>query len=631
MERNKTKYLIYNIRKFTFSISLILILIFSTIIIIDRAVYIKNITKHIYSASLREQKELLKNEITLVSGFVNDFIDYGFDKDLVLNHLRKIRFGKNNDNYIFIVDYEGTTILNDTKKELEGKNIWNMEDPNGVKFIQEGRKAADKPGGDFIYYSWDQPETGKTAPKVSFIIGIPQLKWMIGSGVYIDTVKYNSEIGIRQIYKTLAFQLMGLIIFSLLLILYIRYKFKNFSKLIFADISQIDNCFINAELTKKTYNISNINYVEFFKIANRANIMIQRQQKAETEKSNIQIRLRLQREQSPLAYVDWNSNNRIIGWNKAAENIFGYTQEEALGKSFDLIIPDWEKEEVSELFQHLGKKTNHERHLNSNITKDGRLITCEWYNNRIVDDRGNDLGITTIAVDITERLHIQNEIEIKNTQLEKSLKEKNILLQEVHHRVKNNLAIVSSMLSLQANSIENEQLLELLQSSRNRIQSMAMVHENIYRNKSLSEINVKNYIEELIGYLMTSYNLWEDNISLIIDVPDINMELDLLIPLGMIVNEIVSNSFKYAYKEGKILELSVILKTIDNKMNLNISDNGTGFNADEPEQKEGSIGMMIIRSLVNQIDGKMEIIAEGKTEYEIITDFTGVPINENSK
>ncbi|MDA3939687.1 MAG: response regulator [Spirochaetia bacterium] len=207
---------------------------------------------------------------------------------------------------------------------------------------------------------------------------------------------------------------------------------------------------------------------------------------------------------------------------------------------------------------------------------------------------------------------------LKNAQLEKFNKEKIILLQEVHHRVKNNMAIISSMISLQSNSIKDEQLKDLLLSSHNRIQSMAIVHENIYQNESLSEINIKSYISELIGYLIQSFDLLESQIMLDIDVPDIILELDLLIPLGLIINEIVSNSFKHAYRDSREFALSVILKQIDTKkMYMSISDNGPGFNAEDNAVKEGSIGLILIRCLVDQIDGSLEIITEGKTVYEI--------------
>jgi PAS domain S-box-containing protein len=618
MQKVKRTGLIRNIRSYTFMILISLLAIFSISILIDRIIIINNTKNRIYNDNMKHQTEIIREEILIVDNVINHYIDHNHDKNEIIDYLRNIRFGENNDRYIFVVTYDGTTLVNGTKRELEGKNIWDMEDPNGIKVIQEERKAAEKPGGDFIYYSWERPSTGKISPKVSFIIGIPEWEWMFGTGVYLDTVDEITAIEVKKIYKTLILQLVGLILFIALVFSFIYIRFKRFSGIVSEDISVINNCFINAELTQKPFNISEIKYDEFSVIGEHANKMIFRQKKAEREKEDYMIRLRLQREQSPLAYVDWNFDNKIIGWNQAAESIFGYSREEAIGKSYDLIIPDFEKSDVDNLFQNLGKETNQAIHTNLNITKGGQIITCEWYNNNLIDDNGNALGITAIAIDITERLRSQNEIEVKNTQLGKSIKEKNILLQEVHHRVKNNMAVISSMIALQSNTIDDEHMKELLQSSQNRIQSMTMVHENIYKNESLSEVNVNTYVLELIESLMQSFDLFDNQIELNIDVLDINLELDLLIPLGMIINEIVSNSFKHAYREGKAFELSVILKDIDtDKMYMCISDNGPGFNEDETTAKEGSIGLMLIRGLVDQIDGRLKITTKDKTVYEI--------------
>jgi PAS domain S-box-containing protein len=618
MREDKGNGLIRNIRSFTFMILISLLVIFSLSILIDRFIFISETKNRIYNDNMEHESALIKDEILGISHMIQHFKDKNIDKKEILDYLREIRYGKNNDRYIFVVSYDGTTLVNGTQRELEGKNIWDMEDPNGVKVIQEERKAAEKPGGDFIYYSWERPSTGKIGPKVSFVIGIPEWEWMFGTGVYLDTVDEITAIQVKQIYKFLILQLSGLLLFIVLVFSFIYIRFKKFSGIVSADISVINNCFINAKDSLNPFDISEIKYNEFSVIAEHANKMISRQQKAEKAKETSQLRLRLHREQSPLAYVEWDFNNRIIGWNKAAESIFGYSKEETIGKSYDLIIPDFEKSDVENLFQDLGSKTNQAMHTNLNITKDGRIITCEWYNNNLIDDNGKALGITAIAVDITERLRVQNEIEVKNTQLEKSIKEKNILLKEVHHRVKNNMAIIASMISLQSNSIEDEHLKDLLQSSQNRIQSMSMVHENIYKNESLSEINIKSYISELIESLMLSYDLFGDQIMLNIDVPDINLELDLLIPLGLIINEIVSNSFKHAYRDSTEFALSVILKQIDtDKMYMSISDNGPGFNVEDNAEKEGSIGLMLIRSLIDQIDGSLKITTKEKTIYEI--------------
>ncbi len=610
--------LIKNIRSNIFIILLSMLVIIMVFLTIDRVVFIQTTKKHIYEETLENQSKLVKNEVLIVANMIYHYADQNYDQKKVLDYLRKLRFGANLDDYIFVVTYDGTTLLNDTKRELEGVNIWDLEDPNGVKVIQEERKAAEKPNGDFIYYSWEQPSTGKVTPKISYIIGIPEWKWMVGTGVYLDSIGFETAKQVKQIYKNLFHQLAVILVLMTLLFFLIYLKFKKFTISVSKDIATINNCFKNSENNSSFFDNSELKYEEFSIIANQAQERIIRQQKAEKKMQYSESRLRLQQEQSPLAYIGWDLNNKVIEWNPAAEDMFGYSKEEALGKGFELIIPKDETTGVNYVFSNLAKTNNRKKHINQNITKDGHIITCEWYNNNLIDNNGNVLGIAAIGMDITRRLQLYKEISEKNMELEKSLKEKNILIKEVHHRVKNNMALISSLLSLQSNEIEDKQLQYLLQSSQNRIQSMAMVHEHIYRNDNLHDIHVNTYMTELIEYLMISLGRIDHNISLNIDIEDINLELDTLIPLGMLVNEIISNSFKYAFNgEGKF-ELSVILKSIeDNKFYLYIADNGPGFNSTNNSQKQGSIGLKLIKGLVEQIDGRVKIRTENKTAYEI--------------
>ena len=222
-----------------------------------------------------------------------------------------------------------------------------------------------------------------------------------------------------------------------------------------------------------------------------------------------------------------------------------------------------------------------------------------------------------VGLDITKRVEAEKKIKIKNTELEKAVKEKTVLLKEVHHRVKNNMAIIASLLSLQSNEIEDKQMLDILQSSQNRIQSMALVHEHIYKNESLSEVNVKKYITELVEYIISIYTASSSQVSLHIDVAEINFDLNALIPLGMLINEIVSNSLKYAFDGVNVLKIAITLKNIDDTYYLNISDNGPGFNFEKGSVKEGSIGLMLIKNLVEQLEGKLKVNSEGETSYEI--------------
>jgi two-component sensor histidine kinase len=163
-------------------------------------------------------------------------------------------------------------------------------------------------------------------------------------------------------------------------------------------------------------------------------------------------------------------------------------------------------------------------------------------------------------------------------QVEQQIKEKETLLKEVHHRVKNNLQTVSSLLSLQSRSIEDDTVKNLIKSSQNRVISMAMVHEMLYMRDDLSKIEFKSYVQELSEYLVKSVKGVDNNIKLNLNIPDIQLGIDTAIPLGLLINEAISNALKYGIKDDEDGEIHIALKQVhDQGFELEIGDNGPGY------------------------------------------------------
>ena len=198
-----------------------------------------------------------------------------------------------------------------------------------------------------------------------------------------------------------------------------------------------------------------------------------------------------------------------------------------------------------------------------------------------------------------------------------SLKEKEQLLKEIHHRVKNNLQIVSSLLKLQSENILDENYLELIKDSRNRINSMALVHEMLYSSRDLSKIPIKEYIQRLCENINQSYSKPGSEIAFKFNVQkDFHFQIDHMISLGLIINEIVSNSFKYAFPGNKG---TITIEFEDHKSyyRLNIFDNGIGLPENFDLEKDGQLGMQLIVMLSQQMDGKLEIQKKNGTLYQI--------------
>ena len=211
------------------------------------------------------------------------------------------------------------------------------------------------------------------------------------------------------------------------------------------------------------------------------------------------------------------------------------------------------------------------------------------------------------------------EHKVANENIKKSLKEKELLLKEIHHRVKNNMQVISSLVNLQSSRIKDQDDKNLCNEIRDRIRSMAIVHEYLYKAKDLASINLKDYIIQLSTSLMRSYSINSGKIELKIDAEELYIGIDKAVPCGLIINELISNILKYAFPDDVKGRITIKLYKYDNrKFLLNIKDNGIGLSKDFNIQKAASLGLEIVVMLVEQIDGTLKVTSGGKGTNFII-------------
>ncbi len=192
-------------------------------------------------------------------------------------------------------------------------------------------------------------------------------------------------------------------------------------------------------------------------------------------------------------------------------------------------------------------------------------------------------------------------------ELTTQMEEKETLLKEVHHRVKNNLQTVSSLLSLQSRNVEEAKMKTLLKSTQNRVISMAMVHEMLYMRNDISQIEYKSYVQELSEYLIRSIKGLDSKVQLKIDIPDIKLGIDTAIPLGLLINEAVTNALKYGFADEEEGEIYIVLKKeLDKQYVLNIGDNGKGFPETITYKNSKSLGLKLIHNLTRQLKGTIQ-------------------------
>ncbi|UJH66859.1 sensor histidine kinase [Allomuricauda sp. SCSIO 65647] len=217
-------------------------------------------------------------------------------------------------------------------------------------------------------------------------------------------------------------------------------------------------------------------------------------------------------------------------------------------------------------------------------------------------------------------------------EIEERIQEKETLLKEVHHRVKNNLQTVSSLLSLQSRAVEDKKISSIIKNSQNRVVSMAMVHEMLYkRDDYLSKIELRPYVQELCEYLIRSIKGNTNNITLNVDIPDYKLSIDTVIPLGLVINETVTNALKYGIVGDNPGELTILLKALDGgRYEMFLGDNGKGFPKNVGPKTTPSLGLKLIHNLARQLRGSVTRETEKKGTYyrlifeEIVEDFNSL-------
>lgn len=218
--------------------------------------------------------------------------------------------------------------------------------------------------------------------------------------------------------------------------------------------------------------------------------------------------------------------------------------------------------------------------------------------------------IISLSLEATKRDNAQKQII-------HSLEEKNVLLREIHHRVKNNMQIISSLLSLQASTIKNPEMKNMFNESQNRVRSMSMIHEQLYQRDNLSKIDFNIYVNGLIKSLFQIYTTRIKQVSWKVDIVDVKLGLETAIPCGLIINELVSNSLKHAFKEDKKGEIIVKMKKHDDDITLIVSDNGAGLPDNFKINEQSTLGLKLVNTLINQLDGNLDIHAKNDTTFTI--------------
>jgi len=339
---------------------------------------------------------------------------------------------------------------------------------------------------------------------------------------------------------------------------------------------------------------------------------ITRLKASEAELREREERFRQMAELLPETVFEMDLEGRLTFANRAAYRSFGYSKEDfARGvNAVDMLAPEDRDRALENVSARINGKMAKPAEYTA-LAKNGRKFPVLLYASPIVR-QGKPAGLRGLIVDITERKMIED-------QLKAALREKEVLLREVHHRVKNNMQVISSLLNLQAGRITDPELRGPFQESQGRVQAMGLIHETLYRSDSLGAIDFREYLSGLARSLFQAYATSSGRIALKIEAEKVELGLDQAVPLGLVINELISNSLKYAFPGGRRGEISIQARSLDEEeIELSVSDNGVGLPQDFDWRGARTLGLNIVSGLVEtQLGGTVSLDRQGGARFSI--------------
>jgi PAS domain S-box-containing protein len=381
---------------------------------------------------------------------------------------------------------------------------------------------------------------------------------------------------------------------------------------------------------------------------------IQQRKQAEQEISESEGRLRLALEGADAAFWDWDLPSGKEFFSDRFYTMLGYTPGE-FPATYDAWVALMHPDDRDHVLPDLRQQIQEKRPL---CEIEYRLLSKErnwiWILGRgkivAMDEQGNPARLTGVNIDITNRRLMESEIRSLNTVLEQRVKdrtealskanealeeenaqrveaesrlkaaydEKVMLIKEIHHRVKNNLQIIISLLNLQSRYITDEATLAAIKESQNRVRAMSLVHEKLYQADNVSKIQIKDYIRFLGNGLFQFYGAKSRGVRLTLDVGNVDATINTAIPLGLIINELISNSLKYAFPDGRTGEITITVRKEDQALHIQFRDNGAGIPETLDWKNTKSLGLRLVNTLVDQLNGTVELDRSAGTQFTMV-------------
>lgn len=376
------------------------------------------------------------------------------------------------------------------------------------------------------------------------------------------------------------------------------------------------------------------------------NISARKQAETVLRASEERFRLLVESVQDYAIYL-LDPEGRIVTWNMGAERIKGYAAAEVLGRPFQQFFPPDERERGTPArLLAQAARDGHAVGEGWRLRKDGSLFWASFVLTALHAAHGELRGFSKVTRDVTERHEAEQalaaanaqlehrvaertaELQRLNIQLEASLQEKEVLLKEIHHRVKNNLQVVLSLLSLQSHAVDDPRVLSFFQESERRIYAMTLVHETLYETGDLGRVDLAPYVPMLSAQLMRAYGVDAGRIAVRLHVDEGTLPLEMAVPCGLILSELLSNCFKHAFPDEHIGDITVTLTHEANCVTLSVRDSGCGVPESLDVRNTESLGFQLVGALTDQLQGTLTLERHGGTAVTLTFPLPNGPRGE---
>jgi PAS domain S-box-containing protein len=314
----------------------------------------------------------------------------------------------------------------------------------------------------------------------------------------------------------------------------------------------------------------------------------------------------------------------VRSWNPGAERLLEYRADEIIGQPITRLIPEERREEESQILQTIESGNSVAPFETVRRRKSGSLVDVSLTISPIRNTAGTIIGASKIMRDITERKQAGERLRCLNEELQSrilsrnaELRERDVMLQEIHHRVKNNLQVISSLISMQVRTLRDDAVRLALRQCQSRVETMAQIHEMLYQSKNYAEVPFSRFIKELVTRVISASGESAPTVSIRYDLTDLSLPVDQAIPCGLILNELVSNSLKHAFPNGGGTIQIALQSFPDQRIELTIIDDGVGIPASYDPAKSKSLGMQLVNTLARQLDGSLDVIRQPGTTFRL--------------